>query len=88
MKIIATTTGGFLIEASKKEVTDILTATIGQVPENIGVSTIIPAHDYAAKVRECKSFKESTEYKNLKYYAEKSSEKILSLISNFEKLND
>lgn len=73
MKIIASTTSGFLIEATEYEVTAILTA-VSKKPtkENtIKIGDNIPAYDYAAMITRCKDFANSYSFKEYKNYIER-----------------
>lgn len=65
MKIIARTTGGFILEASEGEIKSILHSFGIEKPEpTIGVT--IPATDFIAKVERLKAFGQSYDYGNLK----------------------
>ncbi len=75
MEIIAKTKNGVLINASTKEVNEILNAVNGEEPKELNVGMKIPAIDYASTIRKVKSlagnysFRQITEY-TLKFYNE------------------
>ena len=65
MKITAQTENDFLIEATEKEIGEILTSVNGEPPETIRIGQKIPAIDYASTIRKLKELKDSYEFKNL-----------------------
>jgi hypothetical protein len=89
MKIIATTETGFLIEATQNEVKGIISATLADPKTKIEptVGTKLPAHDYAAVISSCKSFKKSYEYEELKRKMELLQSKFKTITDAVDKLN-
>ena len=79
MEIIANTKDGCLIQATAKEVKEILNAVTGAVPETLKIGQKIPAIDYASTIKKIKSLKEDHDYKYLLSKAE-------SFINEIEKL--
>jgi hypothetical protein len=69
MKVIASTSTGFLIEATKDEVNEILMAVNGSIPEKINIGQKLPALDYAATIRKLKKLPDDHNYEYLITYA-------------------
>ena len=65
MKIIATTTDGVLISATKAETNEILSAVNGIKPEELKIDMKIPAIDYASTIRKIQTLKQNYEFTNL-----------------------
>ena len=67
MKIIAKTKEGFIIEASKHDVSEILNSVLGKTidKDKIEVGQKIPAIDYASTIKKIKSLKSDFYYKQL-----------------------
>lgn len=66
MNIIARTETGFLIEATREEVKNILTAVLGSVDmDKVGLSTKIPAIDYATTITKTKALKNSAYFRDI-----------------------
>jgi len=58
MKIIATTKDGFLIEATRNEVDEIVRATLGTIPNDDNlIGQKLPAIDYAESIRKIRDLK-------------------------------
>ena len=76
MKIIASTDKGYLIEADKQEVKEILSAVLGTPPPEISIGQKIPAIDYAATIRKIKTLPENTAFKNIVLYTERFAEAV------------
>ncbi|OPX33368.1 MAG: hypothetical protein B1H40_00130 [Candidatus Latescibacteria bacterium 4484_181] len=65
MKIVATTGDGYLIEATQKEVEEILSAVTGIKYDQICIGQKIAAVDYADTIKRVKALSESPKFKNL-----------------------
>lgn len=65
MEIIAKTRLGCLIEATEKEVKEIINAVSGNMPEKLEIGQKIPAIDYASTITKLKFLKDSYQFKNL-----------------------
>lgn len=59
MEIIAKTSEGFLIQATTKEVTEVLKSVAGKIPEKIEIGQKIPAMDYSLTISNLKGLKNS-----------------------------
>lgn len=66
MKVIATTTGGVIIEATNDEVKQILRAVTGEMPKDIAIGQKIPAIDYAGTIEKIKSLNQNYDFNRLK----------------------
>ena len=62
MEIIAKTKEGVLIQASEREVKEILNAVSGHRPEVLSIGQKIPAIDYASTITKVKSLGDSYEF--------------------------
>ena len=65
MEIIAKTKDGCLIQASEREVKEILSAVAGKKPEKLDIGQKIPAIDYATTITKVKTLEDSYEFKEL-----------------------
>ncbi len=65
MEIIAKTIDGVLIQASEREVNEILNAVTGKVPDKLSIGQKIPAIDYACTITKVKALGGSYEFKTL-----------------------
>ncbi len=79
MEIIAKTDSGYLINATKSEIEEILSAVQGAIPELINIGQKIPAIDYSATIKKLKKLPEEFCYKKLITYAEEFSDTISNL---------
>jgi hypothetical protein len=57
MEIIANTKGGYLVQASRSEIEEILNAVTGAKPEKILIGQKIPAIDYATTITKIKTLR-------------------------------
>ena len=71
MEIIAKTTQGFLITATKSETEEILRSVVGSIPKEIEIGQKIPAIDYAATITKLKELPKVYEYRQLIQSAER-----------------
>lgn len=85
MQIVAKTTDGFLIQATKSEVIEILRSVQGESPKEINIGQKIPAIDYASTITKLKQLPDEYNYKQLMIYAEKFSNYLLDLKDSVEK---
>lgn len=60
MQIIAKTKDGFIIEATNKELKEIISSVQGSEPEKIEIGHKIPAIDYAGSIKKIKEL--ATDY--------------------------
>lgn len=65
MEVIAQTGGGYLVQATKTELQEIINAVSGTRPEEIKIGQKIPAIDYAGTIKKIKSLKEDYNFKQL-----------------------
>jgi len=65
MEIIAKTEDGYLIQANRGEVEEILKSVAGKRPEKIEIGQKIPAYDYSSTIVKVKSLKEDYRFKNM-----------------------
>ncbi len=65
MEIIAKSKNGFLIAASEREVSEILTAVSGKAPDKLEIGQKIPAIDYASTITKVRALGDSYEFKAL-----------------------
>jgi len=65
MKVVAETENGFLIEATKSEVKDILGAVYGTPPKEITIGQKIPAIDYASTIQKINILSSDYNFKNI-----------------------
>lgn len=66
MKVVASTTNGFLVEATNEEIVAIVRAVSGNIPkEGIAIGQKIPAIDYASTIARVKNLGESYEFTGL-----------------------
>jgi hypothetical protein len=71
MEIIGKTNQGFIINATKGEVEEILSAILGEVPKEIHIGQKIPAIDYASTIRKIKALHTNTTFQYMLDYMEK-----------------
>lgn len=64
MEIIAKTAGGVIISATNSEVSEILTAVLGEKPKELQIGQKIPAIDYASTIRKIKELKTNYNWRN------------------------
>lgn len=65
MEIIAQTKNGYLIQATKEEVTAILTSVSGVKHTDISINQKIPAIDYASTILKVKSLQDEYIFKSM-----------------------
>lgn len=65
MEIIADTKFGFLIEASKNEVAEIMSSVLGKKPEKIEIGQKLPDIDYAATIRKIQTLEKDYDFQQL-----------------------
>ncbi len=65
VEIIAKTKDGCLIQASEKEVEEILRSVQGSVPEKINIGQKIPAIDYATTITKIKTLEDNYSYTSM-----------------------
>ncbi len=81
MQIVATTQNGVLIEATNKEVYEILDAVTGKRPDNLDIGQRIPAIDYATTITKVKALQEEHLFIYLK-------DKVANFNKHFDELVD
>lgn len=87
MKIIASTAGGYIIDASETEVLAILSAVSVKVKESDKlVGSNIPAFDYAAMIQKCKDFSKSYIFRQFKEMSNKLSKDSIEICESFESI--
>lgn len=89
MKIIATTTDGVLISATKAETNEILTAVNGVKPEELKIGMKIPAIDYASTIKKIQTLENNYEFKQLRNYVSQFTKEFATLdiaVANASKL--
>jgi len=79
MEIIAKTKEGCLIQASEKEIKEILRAVLGKELKEIEIGQKIPAIDYASTITKIKSLNDCYDYKNLLSYSKSFVEEVEEL---------
>lgn len=90
MEVIATTSGGVLIQASISEVKEIITSVTGQRPKEILIGQKIPAIDYASTITKIKTLSDENSYVRMIDYFKTFSDYVQELdksIRNAEKIN-
>ena len=65
MQVIAKTTDGVLISATKNEVKEILNSVTGERPKELNIGQKIPAIDYASTITKVKALADHEYYKNM-----------------------
>lgn len=65
MNVIAKTDKGFIIEATTKELEEIITAVQGIKPNEINIGQKIAAIDYAGMIRKIKELRDSYDFKQI-----------------------
>lgn len=65
MEIIAKTRDGVLIQASEREVNEILNAVSGKAPDKLSIGQKIPAIDYASTITKVKALGDTYAFKAL-----------------------
>jgi hypothetical protein len=71
MQVIAKTKEGCIIEASEREVRDVLTAILGKAQEKIEIGQKIPAVDYSGSLTKMKNLKSDYYYQAILQNTEK-----------------
>ena len=84
MEIIGKTKEGFIIEATKNEVSEILNAVTGTNPSEIEIGQKIPAIDYAATIKKIKGLKHNSTISYLFSYSRKVSNVMKDLENKIE----
>jgi len=79
MQIVAKTNGGVLIDATEKEVKEILNAVTGEKPVELKIGQKIPAIDYSSTITKLKLLSEEYSYRQVVRY-------IGDFIEHFENL--
>lgn len=84
MQVIAKTKDGVLINATEKEVKEILNAVTGEKPKELSIGQRIPAIDYASTITKIKTLSEEYNYREMIRYFEKFTKDIEGLTKVIE----
>jgi len=79
MEIIAKTDKGVLINATKKEVIEILNAVTGEKPKELRIGQKIPAIDYASTILKIQALSENYDYRQIIEHSNRFSEHVEDL---------
>lgn len=84
MEVVATTKDGVLIQATTKEVSEILRSVTGEYPKELKIGQKIPAIDYSTSITKIKALNQSSAFTYLQSRVVEFNNEFGKLVSSVE----